>query len=400
MKEGELVANRYLLTTKLGNGGQADAFRAWDEVEQRDVVIKTPRLDDRDPEDGEVLRLRFAREAKILCELRHPNIPLGYATGVHNGQPYLVMQLINGKTLDQFTKDYNPIPIVAAAAIGVEIGEALDAAHAAGVVHRDLKPNNVLLSHSGVAHLIDFGIAKSLRPDATKFTAKGVSIGTTGYMPPEQMWGSTITERTDLYTLGCVLYLLIAGQPPFTEGDHGRGVPEQHLNDPPPPFEVHGREVPAELERLVMQLLKKSPEDRPSSAREVIERLQPFLPRPGDSAPVPALIPDPTLKYRLPEEVRPAEAPAAPRPQSRRSPNSRRARAPQSFVSRSEADERERLARKKAANGDPTGALRDIERLVAQADDAFGALDSLVVRLRLAQADIARLAADEGRRET
>lgn len=389
MKEGELVANRYLLTTKLGNGGQADAFLAWDDVEQRDVVIKTPRLGDLESAEAEVLKLRFAREAKILCELSHPNIPEGYGTGVHNGRPYLVMQFINGKTLSKFTKSHNPIPIEAAVAIAVEICQALVAAHAAGVVHRDLKPSNVLLSHSGVAHLIDFGIAKPLHPDATKFT-KDVSIGTTGYMPPEQVWGSTITERTDLYTLGCVLYLLIAGQPPFTEGDHGRGVPEQHLHDPPPPFDVYGRKVSADLERLVMQLLEKSPQDRPSSAREVIERLQPFLPSPGDSAPAPALNPDPTLKHRCPEEVRPAEAPAPPRPR-RKSPNSRRGRAPQSFFSRSQADEEERLIRKKAANGDPVGALRDIEDLVARAADALGALDPLVARLRLAREEIARL---------
>ncbi len=166
------------------------------------------------------------------------------------------------------------------------------------MVHRDLKPYNLIIDENGVVVLIDFGIAKPLWPGVTDYTQHGSTVGSRGYEAPEQILERQITPKTDLYALGCVLYHLLTGHPPFS----GDGLKDQHVHAAPIPPTCHIGHIPAELDELVLKLLAKEPEDRPEDARTVAEMLRRYAPRPGDDAPSPRLEPDPTQPLRLPDE--------------------------------------------------------------------------------------------------
>jgi tetratricopeptide (TPR) repeat protein len=229
------------------------------------------------------------------------------------------MEYVRGTTLRALlTPGRPPLPISWAAAITAQMCTVLSHAHAIPVVHRDLKPDNVLIAGDGTVKVLDFGIAAILRADVTRLTATGNPIGTSRYMPPEQIMGAQITPHSDLYALGCVLHELLAGQPVFN-GDSDYVLMHEHVDASPQPLRELRQDVPADLEVLTLELLAKTPEQRPVDAYEVYERLLPHLPLPGSTPPAldgpgPVGVPDPTLLYRQPNAPlrRPATPPVAP----------------------------------------------------------------------------------------
>jgi tetratricopeptide (TPR) repeat protein len=221
---------------------------------------------------------------------------------------YLVMELVHGTSLRAFINPQQPLPITWAAAVAAQICTVLSHAHAVPVVHRDLKPDNVLVSEGGAVKLLDFGIAAILRTDVTRLTVTGSPMGTSRYMPPEQIQGVQITPHSDLYALGCVLHELLSGQHVFNGGNDFQ-LMQQHVYEAPRPLRELRPDVPEALEQLVLELLAKAPEQRPADAYDVYERLLPFLPLPGSHPPAteqgPIGMPDPTLLYRRPNSPRP-----------------------------------------------------------------------------------------------
>src|SRR5919198_2157609 len=209
----ELVGGRYRLERSLGNGGMGEVFVAVDTVLDRRVALKrlSPALTDDEP-----TRTRFFREARALARINSPNVVAVFDAAA-NGEPPLVMELIEGTTLRDELRRTRRIPPERAAAIGAGVAAGLAAAHAQGVIHRDVKPSNIFLKPDGEPKVGDFGIARLERGDQT-LTTTGQAFGSPAYIAPEQATGGRVDARADLYSLGCVLYEMVAGRPPF-EGD-------------------------------------------------------------------------------------------------------------------------------------------------------------------------------------
>ncbi|HEY7174204.1 MAG TPA: serine/threonine-protein kinase, partial [Micromonosporaceae bacterium] len=268
---GGLLGERYRLDQVLGRGGMAVVWRADDQRLGRPVAIKV--MDRAELDDPSALA-RFDREARTVARLTHPNIVTIHDVGVDDGVPYLVMELVSGRSLaDRLTT--GPLPVDEAVRITGQVCAALDAAHAAGVVHRDVKPANILMTPIGAVKVCDFGIAHG--PDGA-WHPTGTATGTSEYMAPEQIAGGAGDQRADLYALGCVMYAMLSGQPPFSGGTPQQ-VGWQHLHDAATPLASRRRDLPAELSGLVDQLLSKDPAARPASAGDVLAR----LPRPTAS---------------------------------------------------------------------------------------------------------------------
>lgn len=307
----EPIAGRYELVEPLNSGGMGQVWRGYDAVLDREIAVKLIRADViSSTEQAEEFARRFRREARVTARIRHHGVPQVYDAVLDRSydRVYLVMEYVRGTSLRAFVNPRQPLPVSWAAAVAAQICTVLSHAHAIPVVHRDLKPDNVLISEGGAVKLLDFGIAAILRTDITRLTATGTPIGTSRYMPPEQIQGVQITPHSDLYALGCILHELVIGQPVF----NGAGefeLMQQHVNEPPRPLRQLRPEVPKAIERLALELLAKAPEQRPADAYEVYERLLPFLPLPGPN-PLPAEaglagMPDPTLLYRRPNSPRP-----------------------------------------------------------------------------------------------
>jgi serine/threonine-protein kinase len=280
------VGGRYRLHSMLGQGGTAVVWRGVDLRLDRPVAVKL--LDRAGLADPTMLQ-RLDREARTVARLAHPNIVAMYDAGADDGVPYLVMELVDGDSLQAMLGN-GPLDVADAMAVAVQICDALQAAHRDGVVHRDIKPANVLITPAGAVKVCDFGIARLQSTEHAGLTGPATAIGTSAYMAPEQASGDTVDARADLYALGCVLYAMLTGGPPFT-GDSPLSVVWQHLHRPPAPVAAHRPGIPAALDALVSQLLAKNPADRPASAAEVRARLVP----PPDQPPTPASSDGPTV---------------------------------------------------------------------------------------------------------
>src|SRR6476620_11055483 len=257
---------QYRLERELGRGGMGVVFQATDTTLGRRVAIKVvhPEL-----APHESITRRFLGEARTIARLRHPNIVAIHAAGSADGLLYYVMDEIAGESLRQRLTREGRIPVEDAARIMADVASALDAAGRAGVVHRDVKPENVLLDEgSGRALLADFGIARAVAVDpGGSSTGQGVAVGTPVYMSPEQAAGEEVDTRSDLYALGVVAYEMLAGHPPF-QGPH-RVVVSKHIAERPQPIERLRGDVPPSLAAAVMRSLEKQPSDRWQTGEEL-----------------------------------------------------------------------------------------------------------------------------------
>ncbi|OMI85727.1 serine/threonine protein kinase [Streptomyces sp. M1013] len=306
MPDVRRVAGRYELLEQFNNGGMGDVWRGYDAVLDRPVAVKLIRPQAvTSPHLAEEFEKRFRREARVTARIQHPGVPQVYDAVLDESyeQLFLVMELVDGVPLTAYVHPDHPLPVSWAVAVAAQVATVLSYAHDVPVVHRDLKPGNILVARDGTVKVLDFGIAAILQTDVTKLTATGSPIGTHQYMAPEQVRGARVTPRTDLYALGCVLHELLCGRTLFS-GDSEWQLMTQHVNATPTPLRQLRDDVPAGLEELVLHLLLKAPEARPADVQEVYERLRPFLPGPGDeSAPEeagPAGAPDPTGIFRRP----------------------------------------------------------------------------------------------------
>ncbi|MFQ5472517.1 MAG: protein kinase, partial [Dehalococcoidia bacterium] len=263
------AGGRYTVKSFLGEGGRKRVYLAHDDRLDRDVaiaVIKTEGLD-------EAGLSRVKREAQAMGRLGdHPHIVTIHDIGEDGTQPYIVSQYMSGGDLDgliQGSQD-RQLDMETVLRIAGQVCGALDHAHARGVIHRDLKPGNIWLTEEDDAKLGDFGLAMAL--DRSRVTTEGMMVGTVSYMPPEQALGRQAESRSDLYALGCVLYEMLTGRPPFL-GDDSVAIISQHVNTAPVIPSWHNKDVPRSLDNLVMRLLSKNPEDRPASASVVTDEL-------------------------------------------------------------------------------------------------------------------------------
>ncbi len=263
---------RYCLEELLGQGGMAEVWRAADERLGRTVAVKvilTAHL-----RDGN-LRERFHHEARLVASLDHPNILPVYDYGDEDGMPYLVMPYLDGGTLrDRMVG--SPIPFAQAVSWIRQLGDALDAAHAAGILHRDVKPANVLIRRDDRLALADFGIAKMLE-SPTGLTKTGMVVGTPIYMAPEQAQGRPATPASDRYALAVLAYELLSGKPPF-DGESALSLMHQHVTAPAPLLSSAVYGLPAGLDPVFEEALAKDPERRPASCREFTRQLFAFVP--------------------------------------------------------------------------------------------------------------------------
>ncbi len=261
---------RYEVKRFLGEGGKKKVYLAHDTNLDRDVafaLIKTEGMD-------EISRTRVSREAQAMGRVGdHPNILPIYDFGEESGQPYLVLPFMTGGDVEGLIEDApeHKVPLERAIEIAQEVCFGLGFLHSKGIVHRDLKPGNVLLTEGGTASICDFGLA--VATDRSRITTEGMMVGTVSYMPPEQAMGGTVEARSDLYSLGAMLFEMVTGRPPFI-GDESVAIITQHLNTPPVAPSWHNPECPTALEVLILRLLEKDPEKRPASADEVRQALE------------------------------------------------------------------------------------------------------------------------------
>ncbi len=274
---GSVLEGKYKMEALVARGGMAKVYKALQTNLNRPVAIKVLDPKHVDADDPE-FRKRFELEAQMTSQLNHPNTVTihDYGYNAEHDVFYFVMEYITGKTLRREMKDIGEFGLDRALHIAQQIARSVRQAHTVGVVHRDLKPSNVLITQHDEdrdwVKVVDFGLLK-LRKESVEESSKGVLMGSPRYMSPEQIRRVEIDHRSDLYSLGVNLYQMIVGRAPFV-ADSAMQILMGHLNDQPPPFQTFtNREVPEEVEALVMQLLAKKPEDRPSDAEEVIEAL-------------------------------------------------------------------------------------------------------------------------------
>ncbi len=262
-------AGRYKVLEKLGEGGKGVVFKAEDTRLGRTVAIKVIKGEGLDQESF----ARFEQEAKATAGLSHPNIAAIYDIGQEGESHYLVLEFVDGPNLGGLIRAQPGARCDAATTlrIGSQVCQALEYAHSHGILHRDIKPENIMITSAGLPKLMDFGLARAL--GGPSLTQRGVIIGTPAYLPPEQALGKRSDARSDLYSLGCVLYEMITGRPPF-HGDEPVKVIFSHINDLPIMPRKLAPEIPEALEQVILKLLAKDPDRRYESARELLQALK------------------------------------------------------------------------------------------------------------------------------
>jgi len=270
---GRLLAARYELVSTLGTGGMATVFLARDRVLDRDVAVKVLR--DQFATDPAFLA-RFTREALDAARLSHPGLVTIFDAGVDGQTAFIVMEVVHGQTVQEFLGSQGPLPIQRAVRVAADVCAVLDVAHRAGIVHRDIKPGNILLSDDGRTRVFDFGIART--SGSAALTEISTVIGTAAYLSPEQAAGKQAGPPSDLYAVGCVLDEMLTGAPPFAAATPV-ALLHRHVHDQPAPPSSRRPEVGGRLDAVVSHLLAKDPADRPASAeearRELLATLEP-----------------------------------------------------------------------------------------------------------------------------
>jgi serine/threonine-protein kinase len=268
---GNLLRGRYRLEERIGSGGMSTVYRAFDETLERWVAIKVLH---HTMEDDPVQLERFRREARTVARLSHPHVVTVIDAGEDDGHPFIVFEFVDGDTLKGLIKRVGPLPVVEAVAYAIEIGRGLMAAHDERLVHRDVKPQNVLIDPDGRAKVTDFGISRSL--DADGLTATGRVLGTTDYVAPEQALGEEVTEQSDVYSLGICLFEMLTGSVPFS-AESQVGVAMKHVRDPIPDVQALRPEMSAALAAIVERSTAKERANRYSDAAEMVADLEQAL---------------------------------------------------------------------------------------------------------------------------
>jgi serine/threonine-protein kinase len=266
LQKGDILVGRYEVGSLLGHGGMSSVFSARDRTLGREVAIKVLAAE---LAEEDTFVARFDREARAAASLSHRNVVAVFDTGVEDGVRFIVMERVSGRTVAALLRE-GPLPIAQAVEIGARVAQALGAAHVRGVVHRDVKPGNVMVGPGGQVKVLDFGIARALA--ATSLTRASTVIGTAGYLSPEQAEGRPVDARSDVYGLGCVLYEMLTGRPPFV-ADSAAALVHQHVNRPPQPPSRWRPEVSGALDEIVLRCLAKDPKDRYPATEEVSESL-------------------------------------------------------------------------------------------------------------------------------
>ena len=264
----DTLGGRYELLEVIGRGGMGVVYRAHDRVLERTVAVKVLQAE---LAETRTLVERFEREARAAAKLSDPNVVPVFDTGRDPSDRYIVMEHVTGVSLAELLRERGALPVSRAIEIAAQIASALAAAHAAGIVHRDVKPGNVMIDRAGAAKVLDFGIARARADDA--LTRATVVLGSAPYMSPEVALGATADERSDIYSLGCVLYEMLTGRPPFI-GDLPAAVMNQQVSATPVPPRELVPTLPPALDALVVEMLAKRPEDRPQQAAALAQALR------------------------------------------------------------------------------------------------------------------------------
>jgi len=273
--EGTLIAGRYEIREHIATGGMASVFKTWDHRVERIVAIKVLRsLDKNDLRAVE----RFRREARAAAKLAHPNAVTIYDFVEEMGQYFLVMEYINGPTLKQLIGQRRQLHARETLEIAAQVCSVLQVAHAQGFIHRDIKPQNIMLVANSAAagggiliKLTDFGIVRVA--EEAGLTNSGIVLGTADYLSPEQARGEKLTASSDLYSLGVVMFEMLTGRPPFV-GPTAVSIAMQHASADPPSMRQYNATIPLGVEKIVMRALEKEPEDRFRSAQEMQQALR------------------------------------------------------------------------------------------------------------------------------
>jgi predicted Ser/Thr protein kinase len=268
MSAGDLIAGRYELLELVGSGGMSGVWKAHDRLLDRTVAIKI--LHEQFTDDEEYVE-RFRREARSVAQLSHPNIVTVIDRGEEEGRQYIVFEYVEGENLKQVVERSGRLPVRDALEMALQMGRALAFAHDRGLVHRDVKPQNVLINDDGQAKMTDFGIARSV--DVQGVTITGTVLGTSEYIAPEQARGQRVDALTDVYSLGVVLYELLTGGVPF-QGENFVAIALRHVNEPPPSVIERRPDVPPRVALAVERAMAKRPEDRFESMDEFVAELE------------------------------------------------------------------------------------------------------------------------------
>src|SRR3954454_19225211 len=280
---GMQLNGRYRLDAQIGSGGMSTVYRAFDAVLERRVAVKLMHREI--AADTDQLE-RFRREARAVAQLSHPHIVGVIDAGEEDGRPYIVFEYVEGETLKDRIRRLGRLPVDEAIAYGIEIARALGAAHARNIVHRDVKPQNVLIDEEGSAKVTDFGIARSLDEDG--LTADGRVLGTTDYVSPEQALGHDVTGQSDIYSLGIVLWEMLTGEVPY-RGENQVAVAMKHVREPLPDVQQRRPQVSASLASVIDRATAKHLGRRYQTAEDLASDLEDVLAietaRAGEAAP-------------------------------------------------------------------------------------------------------------------
>src|SRR5215469_15243819 len=274
MTQPRLLGGRYELDGVVGRGGMAEVYRARDIRLDRIVAIKTLRAD---LAQDQIFQARFRREAQSAASLNHPSIVAVYDTGEDTSTgvpvPYIVMEFVDGRTVRDLMNEGHRLTPERSLEIISGVLRALEYSHQAGIVHRDIKPGNVMVNRNGDIKVMDFGIARAMNDAQATMTQTAQVIGTAQYLSPEQARGERVDARSDLYSTGCLMYELLTGRPPFT-GDSPVAIAYQHVRENPVPPSRIDPSLPSWADSIVLKAMAKSPSDRYQSAAEMNADIQ------------------------------------------------------------------------------------------------------------------------------
>lgn len=268
INKGELIDNRYKIIKTIGEGGMANVYLAWDTILEREVAVKVLRGD---LSDDEKFVRRFEREANSASSLKHPNIVEMYDVGEDNGKYFIVMEYINGKTLKSLIKKRGALNLTEAIDIMLQITSGIACAHESYIIHRDIKPQNVLILEDGRVKITDFGIALAL--NNKELTQTNSVMGSVHYLPPEQASGNSATVKGDIYSIGILMYELLTGKVPF-KGENAVEIALKHMKNAIPSVKEYNPNIPQSVENIILKATAKNPKNRYDTVAEMYEDLR------------------------------------------------------------------------------------------------------------------------------